>query len=558
MFSIEQALEAYFDNSGGTNPDGTHGVQYGGTGQTGTITGNPTGGSGSGSANDGGTGQAGWEVVPDDQGRTYMTDSHGNKWIVYEDGHIWLDPSAGVIQTQDNPSYYYYVGPDWNYDNGTHNFDYDDEVDPILPHLTPDFLDLEYQRVHNYIPDDHIPPALQPTDDGTTVQKGLLVVPHWQDQQQQHYVVITTLLGTDGNDVISGGGLLAGGAGNDTLNGGSGDDMLNGGTGNDRLDGGAGNDVLDGGTGADTMAGGAGDDTYYVDSVNDVVFELGNEGTDTVHSTVDFNIAAWAIENVILDGSGNVNIVANCYNNVLTGNSGNNLILAAEGNDTVTGGAGNDSLNGGDGNDSLMGGDGNDAIYGGAGNDIVYGGAGADMLSGGDGNDTLSYFDAQGGVTVKLWANSVSGDIAQGDTISGFENVSGGSGGDWLEGDNNDNVLDGCGGGDLLIGFGGNDLLLGREGNDTLIADWGTDILEGGSGNDLFAIWATTQHAILNDFKHGEDHIQLSTSLFKDFAAIKAGAVQQGDDVLIARQGLDILLKHVQLSALAASDFQFV
>ncbi|MBZ6076438.1 hypothetical protein K9B37_09065 [Microvirga sp. WGZ8] len=289
-----------------------------------------------------------------------------------------------------------------------------------------------------------------------------------------------------------------------------------------------------------------------------MVFELGNEGNDTVHSTVDFNIAAWAIENVILDGTGNVNIVGNCYDNVLAGNAGNNLIFALEGNDTVSGGAGNDSLNGGDGNDSLLGGDGNDVIEAGSGNDIVYGGAGADSLNGGAGNDTLSYFDAQGGVTVKLWANSASGDIAQGDVISGFENVSGGSGGDWLEGDNNDNILDGCGGGDLLIGFGGNDLLFGREGNDTLIADWGTDILEGGSGNDLFAIWATTQHAILNDFKHGEDHIQLSTSLFKDFAAIKAGAVQQGDDVLIARSGLDILLKHVQLSALAASDFQFV
>nr|WP_255616518.1 calcium-binding protein [Microvirga puerhi] len=375
--------------------------------------------------------------------------------------------------------------------------------------------------------------------------------------EEEAHVILTTT-GTSGDDTITASGLLAGGGGNDQLTGQEGSDILLGGSGNDRLDGGAGGDVLDGGAGADTMAGGKGDDTYYVDSASDVVFELGNEGTDTVHSTVSFDIHAWAIENVVLEGVSNASITGNYYNNVLTGNAGHNYIYAADGNDTVDGGAGHDTLYGAGGNDSLLGGAGNDVINGGDGNDIVYGGAGADYLDGGSGNDTLSYFDAQGGVTVKLWANSASGDIAQGDVISGFENVSGGAGGDWLEGDNNDNVLDGCAGGDLLIGMGGNDLLLGREGNDTLIADWGTDILEGGSGSDLFAIWATTQHAILNDFKHGEDHIQLSTSLFKDFAAIKAGAVQQGDDVLIARPGLDILLKHVQLSTLTASDFQFV
>ncbi|MBZ6074932.1 M10 family metallopeptidase C-terminal domain-containing protein [Microvirga puerhi] len=254
------------------------------------------------------------------------------------------------------------------------------------------------------------------------------------------------------------------------------------------------------------------------------------------------------IENAI-GGNGHDIIKGNAANNVLTGNGGN---------DTLTGYAGNDTLNGGDGNDSLLGGGGNDWIDGGDGSDIIYGGAGADHLDGGAGRNTLSYFDAQGGVTVKLWANSAAGDIAQGDVISHFQDVSGGTGGDWLEGDNNDNVLDGCGGGDLLLGFGGNDLLLGREGNDTLIADWGTDILEGGSGNDLFAIWATIDHAIINDFAHGQDHIQLATNLFADFAAIKAAAVQHGADVVITGAHLDITLKNVQLATLTASDFQFV
>jgi Ca2+-binding RTX toxin-like protein len=169
----------------------------------------------------------------------------------------------------------------------------------------------------------------------------------------------------------------------------------------------------------------------------------------------------------------------------------------------------------------------------------------------------VSYFGDMGGVTVILWANAASGDIAQGVAIAGFENVSGGSGGDWLEGSNDDNILDGCAGGDLLIGFGGNDLLFGREGDDTLIADWGTDILAGGSGNDLFAIWATTRHAIIDDFAKG-DHIQLSTSLFAGFDALRSAAMQTGDDVVISGATLDITLRHVWLASLSASDFQFV
>src|SRR5262249_6827272 len=45
-------------------------------------------------------------------------------------------------------------------------------------------------------------------------------------------------------------------------------------------------DVLDGGKGADRMEGYSGNDTYYVDNVNDFVFEAAKEGEDTIHSTV--------------------------------------------------------------------------------------------------------------------------------------------------------------------------------------------------------------------------------------------------------------------------------
>ncbi|MFL4994022.1 MAG: hypothetical protein ACJ8DV_22430, partial [Microvirga sp.] len=45
-----QELLRVFNNTGGQNPDGSTGIRYGGTGQSGAITGNPTGGTGTGSS----------------------------------------------------------------------------------------------------------------------------------------------------------------------------------------------------------------------------------------------------------------------------------------------------------------------------------------------------------------------------------------------------------------------------------------------------------------------------------------------------------------------------
>jgi hypothetical protein len=58
-FSIQQALEAFFDNSGGG------GAGYGGTSQSGSITGNPTGGSGTGSSYTTGDIWDGTQIGPD-------------------------------------------------------------------------------------------------------------------------------------------------------------------------------------------------------------------------------------------------------------------------------------------------------------------------------------------------------------------------------------------------------------------------------------------------------------------------------------------------------------
>ena len=108
------------------------------------------------------------------------------------------------------------------------------------------------------------------------------------------------------------------------------------------------------------MNGGLGDDTFTVDSVFDLVVEALNEGTDTVNSSVNLNLAA-NVENLTLTGTAQ-NGTGNALANVLTGNASNNTLSGLAGNDTLDGGAGNDDLNGGTGIDALTGGTGADTF----------------------------------------------------------------------------------------------------------------------------------------------------------------------------------------------------
>jgi Ca2+-binding RTX toxin-like protein len=155
--------------------------------------------------------------------------------------------------------------------------------------------------------------------------------------------------------------------GNDGVNhlyGGGGKDTLRGGAGNDVLDGGDGDDALDGGTGADVMRGGAGNDLYYVDDKSDVVDETDASGadaggTDTVRAVIDYALSA-TVENLALQGTGDLDGWGNDLKNSLVGNAGNNHLWGFGGNDTLNGGAGNDVLDGGAGSDVLTGGTGAD------------------------------------------------------------------------------------------------------------------------------------------------------------------------------------------------------
>jgi Ca2+-binding RTX toxin-like protein len=162
--------------------------------------------------------------------------------------------------------------------------------------------------------------------------------------------------------------------------------------------------------------------------------------------------------------------------------------VGAEGNGTgfdvfrisLVAGAGADRMLGSDGNDTIDGLAGNDILLGGFGNDTLIGGAGADQISGAAGTDTASYDASAAGVTVDLVAGTGIGGDAQGDTLSGIENVIGSAQSDHLYGDGAANTL------------------TGGDGDDTLRGGAGADVLNGGNGSDFANYQGSAAGVIVN------------------------------------------------------------
>lgn len=422
------------------------------------------------------------------------------------------------------------------------------------------------------------------------------------------------LVGYSGNDQLYGAGgadELFGNAGDDQLDGGSGSDAMSGGRGNDVyvvddaldlaveevdagtdtvqaattyalaenlenlvltgtaaldgtgnglvnvLSGNAGSNVLDGGQGADSMAGGGGNDTYIVDDSNDFVSELAGEGSDTVVSSVDFQLGD-NLENLTLASSafwGGGNSLAN----VITGNADDNYLVGDAGADALIGGAGNDQLDGGTGDDSMVGGLGDDlydvdsngdvvtefadegddgiaatisyvlgenierlnlfgasavngtgnalenSLYGSEFANRLDGGSGADYLYGAGGDDTYIVDDAGdqvvelAGAGVDYVESSIAftlGSNVENLILSGTANVEG-------TGNGLNNVLTGNSGDNILTGNGGDDRLDGGSGVDTLV---------GGTGNDVYFVDSTAD-VVTEATSAGTDTVNSSVSL---------------------------------------------
>ncbi len=277
-------------------------------------------------------------------------------------------------------------------------------------------------------------------------------------------------------------GRLNGAGGNETLTGTIVNDTIMGGAGNDTLDGRSGVDVLEGGAGADSIDGGFGPDTAsYASSGEGVTVSLatgtsaGGDADGDVLVGIE-SLRGSGADDVLTGDDGSNELEGLGGNDTLAGGASYDLIWGGVGNDTLDGGAGDDGLDGGDGGDTLYGRAGNDFLEGGAGadsidggseNDLIRGGSGADVIIGGAGNDTADYADSGAGVTVNLATGTGAGGDADGDSLSGIENLTGSGFADFFTGDDGDNLFKGNDGNDVLKGNGGNDVLDGGPGVDT-------------------------------------------------------------------------------------------
>jgi glucose/arabinose dehydrogenase len=219
----------------------------------------------------------------------------------------------------------------------------------------------------------------------------------------------------------------------------------------DTLSGLAGNDMLFGGSGNDTLAGGAGADMLF-----------GGPGTDTAN----YSSSPAAVTVNLLTGLGSG---SDAQGDILTGIEN---IIGSAFDDTLTGDSGPN---------------------------VLAGGPGADTLTGHGGIDTADYSSSSARVTVNLATGSGTGGDAQGDTLSGIENIIGSAFDDTLTGDTNANTLAGGAGVDTLNGGGGNDTLVGGPGGDTLNGGAATDTADYSSSSAGVSVNLQTNSGLNGD-----------------------------------------------------------
>lgn len=315
--------------------------------------------------------------------------------------------------------------------------------------------------------------------------------------------------------------------------------------------GGDGNDTLHA-FDSDTLAGGLGNDHYHLNTDDgSQVIELEGEGTDTLYLTFSEN-GTWLLqdhlENVVLQGDAEGQLVGNALDNRLTGNGGNNTLNGGDGNDLLRADGkneyfiNNNLLDGGDGNDTLYGNAGDDSLLGGAGNDVIYsgglvsntlldGGSGADTLYGGYSQDTF-VVDSTNDVLKEKPDDESNGS----DTVltsvswtlgSRFESLEGfGDNRLFLGGNDKENYIALGAGGGTVNGYGGDDYILGSDADDYLNAGADGGQLTGGGGGDRFIIdrfdvdadypWITKDVISITDFSHDQpdEYIRLDSNVF--------------------------------------------
>ncbi len=310
-------------------------------------------------------------------------------------------------------------------------------------------------------------------------------------------------------------------------------DQLFGNLENNRLEGSGGNDLIEGRGGSDSLLGGSGNDVLIGGADGDLL----DGGADI--DTADYSASAEAVSVSLANGT------------ATGGDAQGDTLVSIE---NLRGSELDDVLEGDGATNILRGGRGDDNISGGAGDDLIEGGRGADSLVGGDGSDTLDYSISAQAVSVSLATEVVSGGDAEGDTISGFENILGSAHDDVLTGDDNDNIISGNAGADqitgglgldtadysnsfagvtvdLATGLGsgadaegdvltGIEALRGSNSADSLLGDDGANRFDGGLGNDIY------------EGRAGSDQYLFGFGSAKDIAR-EAGAAVDVDQVVL-------------------------
>ncbi|MEM9971368.1 MAG: calcium-binding protein [Pseudomonadota bacterium] len=350
-------------------------------------------------------------------------------------------------------------------------------------------------------------------------------------------------------------------------------DNLIGSAGNDTLTGFFADNVLEGGAGADVLNGGAGIDTasYESDTAGVQVSLDANSGSGG-HATGD---SFAQIEN-LRGGSGNDALTGDGAANEIWGGSGSDTLTGLGSDDTLEGGAGGDLLQGGAGfdwasyseadsavtvnllTDAVSGTDAvgdvfdsienlrgtafADNLTGDLGENTIEGGAGADTLDGGLGIDTVSYANSNTRVVVDLFNGNALLGHADGDVISGFENLTGSRLPDYLLGSNGANVIEGGRGRDRLESRGGDDTLIGGEQDDNL---------KGGAGADTFVFRPGDAYDIIADWEDGLDLLDFSAFPLT-FGDVQAASTQLPAGALLIDFGSG---DSVQINDFAFADF---
>lgn len=198
------------------------------------------------------------------------------------------------------------------------------------------------------------------------------------------------------------------------------------------------------------------------------MIEYANEGMDTIYSTAHLRIGD-NIENLVLQGTANLQGYGNSSVNVINGNSGSNIIDGGIGADTMYGGAGNDYYYVDNPADTVI-------EYASEGIDDVY--SSAHLVIGAN----IEYLHLLGTADLQGYGNALN-------------NI--------LVGNSGANILDGRGSADTLYGYGGNDTFFFRvgEANGDTVVDFAGN---GAAAGDrlLFANFGVGATFTQNDATH--------------------------------------------------------